>query len=98
MTQKKLQVLLLERMKELDRWYAEDPPDPEKTLDIEHGVVCEVAEEMARAGFPRLYRAGLALIARRKVERAKGICRSVWKPCAESVSHEPRKPPLTQPC
>jgi excisionase family DNA binding protein len=71
MTHKELQALLLKRMKELDRWYAEDPPDPEKTVDTEHGVVWEVVEEMARAGFPRLHKAGLALLTNRKAKRAK---------------------------
>lgn len=71
MTHKELQALLLKRMDELDRWYGDDPPAPEKTVLREHGVVCEVAEEMARAGFPRLHAAGLALLARRKAKLAK---------------------------
>ena len=71
MTHKELQVLLLKRMDELDRWHGDDPTDPEKIVDKEHNVVYEVAEKMARAGFPRLYTAGLALLAHRKAKLAK---------------------------
>ncbi len=71
MTDKKLQALLLKRMNELDRWYGQPSLDPEGTADAENDAVYQVAEEMARAGFPRLHKAGLALLTNGKAERAK---------------------------
>jgi excisionase family DNA binding protein len=61
MTHKELRSLLLKRMKELERWYSDDPPDPDKVADRERAIVYEVASEMALAGFHRLHAAGLTL-------------------------------------
>lgn len=71
MTGRVIRSLILKRLDELDRFHADDPADPEKIIANEHRVVYEVAECMARAGYPRLHSAGLALLAHRKANKAK---------------------------
>jgi excisionase family DNA binding protein len=58
MTRAKLRSLILKRLDELERWYADDDPDPEQVVAKERDVILEVADGMARAGFPRLYAIG----------------------------------------
>jgi excisionase family DNA binding protein len=58
MTHAALRSLILKRMDELERWYADDDPDPEQVVAKERNVTLEVADGMARAGFPRLYAIG----------------------------------------
>jgi len=61
MTRNQLRSLILTRMDELDWWYECDDPDPEKVVAKECDVIFEVANGMARAGFPRLCAIGLNL-------------------------------------
>ncbi len=58
MTRAKLRSLILKRLDELEQWYADDDPDPEQVVAKERDVILEVADGMARAGFPRLYAIG----------------------------------------
>jgi excisionase family DNA binding protein len=58
MTCATLRSLILKRLDELERWYADDDPDPARVVAREHDVILEVADGMARAGFPRLYAIG----------------------------------------
>lgn len=71
MTAKEIRSLILRRLDELDRLHGDDPADPEQTIAKEHNVVCEVADAMARGGFPGLHSAGCALLSHRKANRAK---------------------------
>jgi excisionase family DNA binding protein len=71
MTRKELRSLVLKRLNDLDRWYSDDPPDPDKVADRERAIVYEVASEMAMAGFHRLHAAGLTLHDDDNTERVK---------------------------
>jgi excisionase family DNA binding protein len=71
MTRKELRSLVLKRLNELDRWYSDDPPDPDKVADRERAIVYEIASEMALAGFHRLHAAGLTLRDDDNTERVK---------------------------
>jgi excisionase family DNA binding protein len=71
MTHKELRSLVLKRLNDLDRWYSDDPPDPDKVADRERAIVYEVASEMALAGFHRLHAAGLTLRDEDNTERVK---------------------------
>jgi len=71
MTREKLRSFIHKQMDELDRWYGDEYPDPEKTVAKERAVVYEVAEKMAREGFHRLHSIGLAVCAGETPEAAK---------------------------
>jgi putative molybdopterin biosynthesis protein len=58
MTCARLRSLILKRMDELERWYGDYETDPERIWARERDVILEVADGMARAGFPRLYAVG----------------------------------------
>ncbi|MGO9111774.1 MAG: helix-turn-helix domain-containing protein [Thermoguttaceae bacterium] len=59
MTRKELQSLILKRLDELERLYADEVPDPVKIAGKECRVVHETADKMARAGFHDLHLAGV---------------------------------------
>ncbi|MGD0901149.1 MAG: helix-turn-helix domain-containing protein [Thermoguttaceae bacterium] len=59
MTLKELRSLILKKMDELDRWH--ENPDEEKIIAGEQAIVYEVADMMARAGFPHLHAIALVL-------------------------------------
>ena len=61
MTRNQLRSLILERMDELDGYYECDYTDPEEQISRECSVLYEVADQMARAGFPRLHTIGLTM-------------------------------------
>lgn len=53
--------LILRRMKELNQWYGDNDLDPQKLVAREVKILGEVANGMAKAGFPKLYVAGLKM-------------------------------------
>lgn len=59
MTRATLRSLILKRLDELERWYGDYELDPPGTVAKERAVISEVADAMARAGFPRLYAIGV---------------------------------------
>jgi excisionase family DNA binding protein len=61
MTRKEFQSLILERMDELERRYGDEVLDGDKITARERDIVHEVADMMARAGFPRHCAIGLNL-------------------------------------
>lgn len=102
MTRKELRSLILQRMDELDRWYGDEYPDPEKIVARESAIVYEVANEMARAGFARLHASGLTLSAGDNPEAVKTYlsqCLRALQPKrrTRSTSPAPQSEMLTPP-
>lgn len=59
MTHNQIRRLILKRLDELDRWYKDEYPDPDKIVVQERRIVYETAGLMAQLGFHRLHSAGL---------------------------------------
>ena len=56
-----LQRLILKRMRQLDRHYADADCDPEKVYQKEHQILSEIADAMAKAGYPELHAVGMKM-------------------------------------
>ena len=83
-----LRSLILKRMQQLDRCYANPEIDPEKLMQKECQILSEVADAMAKAGFPLLHAVGM----RSRVDGNR--VKTYLSKCLRALQPEPVKPDM----